>query len=357
MTPRRSQWRSASSITCVVTRIVVPACSRSACRCSQTIRAGGRVQADGRLVEEQHRGAVEQRGGDLQPAQHAAGERPREAVEHRRELHRLDRLLDPLASLASRHAGDAPVEVEVLIRRERAVDGDRLGDVADAGAHREASRADVEAGHERASLGRRQQRREHADHRRLAGPVRPEQAEHLAGGDREGDAADGFELAEADDEVVDQQRRRRIRGRSRAAARRRRSSGSVGRERAVGVGVQLADLASHALARLASARRWSLASSAARWRTSSSWRSMCPQRLPQQLAAALGATSSRRSLRAHLRAGLLGGEQRLQLLEGDARAALSGASPRAAARPRPGVYRRCRPEGRAGASGSRPISS
>ena len=92
ITPRRSQWRSASSITCVVTRIVVPACSRSARRRSHTIRAGGRVKADGGLVEEQHGRAVEQRGGDLQAAQHAARERAREAVEHRLQLHRLDRL-------------------------------------------------------------------------------------------------------------------------------------------------------------------------------------------------------------------------------------------------------------------------
>ena len=56
----------------------------------------GRVEADGGLVEEQHRRAVEQRGGDLQAAQHPAGERAREPVEHRLEPHRRDRLLDPL---------------------------------------------------------------------------------------------------------------------------------------------------------------------------------------------------------------------------------------------------------------------
>ena len=37
------------------------------------------------------RGPVEQRGGDLEPPQHAARERPRQPVEHRLEPHRLDR--------------------------------------------------------------------------------------------------------------------------------------------------------------------------------------------------------------------------------------------------------------------------
>ena len=38
---------------------------------------------------------------------------------------------DPLAALAARHARHAPVEVEVLVRGERAVHRDRLRDVAD----------------------------------------------------------------------------------------------------------------------------------------------------------------------------------------------------------------------------------
>ena len=89
------------------------------------------------------------------------------------------------ACARARHAGDARVEVEVLARGQRAVDGDRLRDVADRRAHREALRAHVEAGDERAAGARRQQRREHADRRRLAGAVGPEQAEHLARRDRE----------------------------------------------------------------------------------------------------------------------------------------------------------------------------
>src|SRR6202035_46781 len=94
--------------------------------------ARARIEADGGLVEEQHRGAIEQRGRDLQAPQHAPGEGAGEPVEHRGEIHRLDRLRDALAALAPRHARDPPVEVEDLVCRHLVVDGDRLGDVVDA---------------------------------------------------------------------------------------------------------------------------------------------------------------------------------------------------------------------------------
>ncbi len=54
---------------------------------------------------------------------------------------------------------------------------------------------DVDAGDLGAAGGDRQQRREHAHGRRLAGPVGPEEAEDLAGGDLEVDAADGLDRA------------------------------------------------------------------------------------------------------------------------------------------------------------------
>ena len=62
----------------------------------------------------------------------------------------------------------------------------------------------------------------------------------------------------------------------------------------------------------------SLASSAARWRTSSSWRSMWPSASPSSSRRRLGVDVLAAQLGAHLGARLLGGEQRLELLEGDA---------------------------------------
>ena len=161
----------------------------------------GRVKADGGLVQEQHRGPVEQCGRDLQPAQHSARQRARQPVEHRAEVHRHDRLLDPLAALTRRHAGDAGIEVEVLERRQRAVHGDRLRDVADRSAHGEGIGAHVEARDLRAAGGRGQERGQHADRSRLAGTVGAEQAEHLARRDREGDAGDRLHVLEAHHEV------------------------------------------------------------------------------------------------------------------------------------------------------------
>ena len=68
---------------------------------------------------------------------------PRQAVQHRLELHRLDRGGDPRGTLAPRHAGHAGVEVEVLGRRQPAVGRQRLRHVADRGAHGQGVGADV----------------------------------------------------------------------------------------------------------------------------------------------------------------------------------------------------------------------
>ena len=70
-----------------------PPARRSASRRSHTILRAVGSRPDRGLVQEQHRRAVEQRGGDLQAAQHPARERARKPVEHRLELHRLDHLL------------------------------------------------------------------------------------------------------------------------------------------------------------------------------------------------------------------------------------------------------------------------
>ena len=316
-----------------------PACSRSACSRSHTI--AGRSDRGRRWA---HRGTaragrLSRARGDLQPAQHAARERARESVEHRlRAPSSAIACSMPLASRAPGHAGDAAVEVEVLICRERAVDRDRLRDVADAGAHREAVVADVESGHERAPGGRRQKRGEHADRGRLAGAVRaragrtPRRARRRTRCRRRPRA-----------------RRSARRGRRRAPRASPRGALSAGgrccvrlqglrrRERALACGVQLADLALNALARLAQLVL-QLGELGGAWRTSSSWRSMWPSASLEQLAAALGVDVLAAQLCAHLGARILGREQRLRAPRATRRAGPSGASPRASARPRP----RCR---------------
>src|SRR4029077_14187169 len=71
----------------------------------------------------------------------------------------------------------------------------------------EALRDDVVPGDERPPRARPQQRREHANRRRLAGAVRTEQSEDLSFLDLERDSALRLHLAEANDEPVDENRR------------------------------------------------------------------------------------------------------------------------------------------------------
>jgi len=54
---------------------------------------------------------------------------------------------------------------------------------------------DVESGDGRIAFRHVREAREQLDHRRLAGPVRTEQAEDRSGGDVQGDVVDGRQLA------------------------------------------------------------------------------------------------------------------------------------------------------------------
>ena len=84
---------------------------------------------------------------------------------------------------------------------------------------------------------------------------------------------------------------------------------------------------------------------------------MWPSASLEQLAAALGVDVLAAQLRAHLRARLLGGEQRLELLERDAEQVLQAHHLAQALDLGLGVDAVAARTGRAGASGSSPISS
>ena len=71
MTAMRSASRSASSRYCVVSSTVVPSATSSSI-VSHSVDAAARVEPGGRLVEEQHRRARDERGGEVEPAAHAA---------------------------------------------------------------------------------------------------------------------------------------------------------------------------------------------------------------------------------------------------------------------------------------------
>ena len=99
-----------------------------------------------------------------------------------------------------RHAVQLGVEAQVLLGGQVAVERRVLEDEPDAAAHGVALAHDVVAGDARAAAVGRQQRAEHRDRRRLAGAVGAEEAERLAGGDVEVDAAHRLDVAEALDQ-------------------------------------------------------------------------------------------------------------------------------------------------------------
>ena len=140
-------------------------------------------------------GLGDERAGDLEPAALAAAVARDGPVEELGEAERLGELADAAPAAPGSTPPEAGVDVEVAAAGQCAVD-DRVleHDAADAAGGERLAR-DVEAGDARAAAGRGDGGREHADRGRLAGAVRTEQAEHLAGGDLEVDALDGLDAA------------------------------------------------------------------------------------------------------------------------------------------------------------------
>ena len=148
-----------------------------------------RVQALGRLVEEQHRREVDQRRREVDASLHparvlahppAGGVAEAEQVEQQRGAPR---------GLAAREAVQTAVQHEQFAARGELVDADLLHREADPPAHLPRLPRDVVAGHGRPAGRRPDQRPEHAHRRRLAGAVGAEDAEHLARAHAERDAA------------------------------------------------------------------------------------------------------------------------------------------------------------------------
>ena len=103
----------------------------------------------------------------------------------------LDELVDARPRLRARHVVHGGEEREVLVDREVFVQRELLRHVADAALQRLGVARDLVAEHVDLAGGRVQQAAEHADRRRLAGAVRPEEAVDLAPAHREIEAVDG----------------------------------------------------------------------------------------------------------------------------------------------------------------------
>ena len=207
-------------------------------------------------------------------------------VEHRLELHRVDHLGDSLAALAPGDAGHAAVEVEVLIRGQRAVDGDRLGDVADARAHRERRRwlTSKPATSARPALGASSvvSTRTVVVLPAPLGPSRPK-------------TSPGATAKETPPTASSRSKRttrsstssaRLLAGDAHAPRLARRLERGLAVRTAPAACASSSRILRRTRLRVSHSSCSSLPSSSARWRTSSSWRSMWPERLAQQLAPA-----------------------------------------------------------------------
>ncbi len=201
----RSQRRSASSRRWVVRKIVTPLLPEPVDQLVD-VAGGDRIQAGGRLVEEQHLRVAEQRPRQRDPLAQALGQRaariagpvgqvdgPQGAVDALARVGDLVEVGEALEVLGHaqaevearrlRHDRDPPADLDSVLRRER--------DSGDSGRPRR----------------RCDQRAERPDGRRLAGAVRPQEPEHLAVVDLEGDVLERDPITEALAQIVHGQRR------------------------------------------------------------------------------------------------------------------------------------------------------
>ena len=196
MIPTRSARTSASSRYCVVRKTVTPSSVASRCDLVPQRAAALRVQARGRLVEEEDRRPVHERQGEVEAALHAAGVAADLAVGRLGQPDALEQL-GRRGSRGRPWPGRAgPPCRSMCSRPVRKLSSAASWSAAPMlPAHVGALGGDVEARHRRAARRGRQQRGEHVDGGRLAGAVGPEEAVDLARRDLEVDAVDGVDVA------------------------------------------------------------------------------------------------------------------------------------------------------------------
>ncbi len=84
-----------------MSRTVVPSATRASI-VSHSADAAARVEAGGRLVEEQHRRAGDERGGEVEPAAHAARVGPHEPAGGVGQVEALQQLVGARAVASAR---------------------------------------------------------------------------------------------------------------------------------------------------------------------------------------------------------------------------------------------------------------
>src|SRR5881398_138124 len=162
-----------------------------------------RIEAERRLVEKQYLRRVQQPAGNLEPALHAAGERLDQVIAPLPQLEHPQQGFAPLPPRVPWHVVQHAVDVHVLPRREVAVETGILEHHAESLADLGWMCGRVESVELERAARRPQQGGEHLDGGGLAGPVRPEEREDLAGSHVERDVVDSLDVAERLDDVLD----------------------------------------------------------------------------------------------------------------------------------------------------------
>ena len=171
--------------------------------------AAARIQARGRLVEEQHLRARQQARRDVELAAHAAGVGPGRPVSRLRQVEPLEQLAGAAAGLLAGQLEQAAEHLQVLAPGQQLVDRRELPRQADQLADSGRLPRDVAAEDLRPARIRRQQRGQDADQRGLARPVRAEQAKHHPRWDLEPGTIQRHGRPEALDHPLDPHRRHR----------------------------------------------------------------------------------------------------------------------------------------------------
>ena len=144
---------------------------------SAELEDAGRVEAVDRLVEDEQLGVAQQAAGDAEALAHAERVRADLVVAAAAEADAVERAVDPpVGGLVARRG----VHVEVLAAGEVAVEARLLDDRADARQRRRAAAGEVVAEQAHLPARRPGEAEQQADQRRLAGPVRPQEAERAA---------------------------------------------------------------------------------------------------------------------------------------------------------------------------------
>ena len=142
--------------------------------------------------------------GDFEPPALAARIRPGDAIDEFGELQPFDELIRPVARLPGTRPIELALEDEALTPGGRQIRSPELTDITDPPANLSRAPGNIDARDESLACLDRDERGEHAQRRRLAGPIRPEKAEYLALLDGDVDSTHGLDPLRAQAEGLGQ---------------------------------------------------------------------------------------------------------------------------------------------------------